>query len=869
MPDIVLKYLACLVVAFCWIDSGYAQVSETSKTGSQQQIIAVFPERFPPIHDVTVNDMPTGFAIEVLEAVASRAGLKVKYLPVATWQEAITRLKRGEADIIPNLGVTAERKKYALFTRVINKIPVSLMVLKDTGAFSKLSDLRNTRYIVGVIETNVGLTILKSEPTIRKRVYPHLADVFADLAAHKIDAMIYPVPVAKYLAHSLRLKSNLKVLGEPLVEIPRAIAVGKSNPQLLKKLDTALASLLASDSYRKIYQRWHPEPVFWTQVRIAYLVGIFLILLSVIYVYFRFNVLREVNNKLQRTNVFIKTVLDISAEGVLTLDKNGVIHSANKAAEKLFERNEHQLINSSIRELMPENEAREFIKSLVPARLKHSGAGIHFDDQFKEYRVRKKNGQLFPVRMALDSALLSTQWFFICTIQDVSQLREAQKLAEFYSSHDPLTGLVNQNGFSLLLKNLLAQSVRHKRKLSCLHVEINRMTAINNSYGHATGDKVLLQFSKQLDNIIRESDFLGAFDDNILVRVSGTRFIIILPETDLEGAAGAAKRIIHEIERNPFHINGQNINVACNIGIANYPEHGKTETELLTRSEAALRVAKISSHNPFHIYVEAEDDVEKNTDAWAEKIISGLREDRFFLLFQPILDIKSGTVHHFEALVRYLDKDNQVISPNEFIPVAERYGLIKRLDHRIVELAISHLAGLEAAGHDISIAINLSGSNIGDPELFDWLEKLLEENELNPNHIVFEITETASLFSITVARSFIDSIKALGCRIALDDFGTGLSSFSYLRNFPVDILKIDGSFISNLPNSHEDRVMVRSMVDVAHSLGKQVVAEFVSSEEILGIVRDFGVDYAQGYHVSEPVKLETFMAKYNDSNEPG
>lgn len=450
--------------------------------------------------------------------------------------------------------------------------------------------------------------------------------------------------------------------------------------------------------------------------------------------------------------------------------------------------------------------------------------------------------------------------YFICTVQDVSQLREAQQLADFYVTHDPMTGLINQNGFSVILENLLSQSKRHGRSLSCLHIDIDRMHAINNTYGRAGGDEVLIQFAKRLGELIRISDLAVVYDDNLLVRAGGNRFVVILPETDQTGAVYAGKRIIYAIEAKPFEVNQNYINVTCKIGVAIYPEHGTTPAELLARSEAALRSAKANSRKRIHFYVKEDDEGERASEAWADRIIPGIRENRFFLLFQPILEIQSGKVTHYEALVRYKGADDKIILPGEFIPVAERYGSIKQIDRRVMELAITHLAGHDAIGSGISISINLSGANIGDPELFEWLEGLFEEQQLDPGHLVFEITETASLHSISTARSFIDSIKALGCRIALDDFGTGLSSFTYLRNFPVDILKIDGSFIRNLPNSEEDRVMVRSMVDVAHSLGKQVVAEFVCSEEIFNIVKDFGVDYAQGYFISKPIELEKFVA---------
>jgi len=846
-----------------WTTHSQAQNHTVAVKTEKRQIVAVFPERFPPIFSLTVNNMPTGFGIDVIDAVASIAGLKIKYVPVATWEEAGKWLREGRADIIPNYGITENRKNFAAFTRPINKVPVSLLVFNDDIPFANLSELRNTSYIVGAIETNVGASLLVSDKSIKSKLFPHLADALIAMENKQVDAIIYPAPNAIRLSVQLRLKDDLKVLGDPVVEIPRAIAVNKQDPILLQDLDTALATYLTTKSYAKVYHRWYPRPVFWEDKRLIYLVGGFLASGFLGFIYFRFNVMRQLNRELLKSNTFIRTVLNITAEGILTLDKNGVIYSINKSAEKIFGRSKESLINHSIQEFMPEFEAQTFIKSLAKNALTHAALGdAHSEDYFREYRFKSKDGKLFPIRIALESTKIEGAQYFVCTLEDVRQLREAQSLADFYTSHDPQTGLINQNGFNILLTNLLSQAKRRNESLSCLHIDIERMHVINNTYGYDIGDNLLIAFTRRLENIINRSNLFVAYS-NTLARIDGNRFIIVLPNMDAARASAEAKNLLRDIEKQSFKISNYTINISCKIGIATFPEHGSGPMELLSHSEAALRVAKTDPMTPYHLYVEAEDKVEKLTNAWAEKIITGLRDNRFFLLFQPILEIKTGKINHFEALVRYQDDDGGIVLPNEFIPVAERYGSIKRLDRRIMQLAISHLAGLETATDDLAIAVNLSGANIGDSELFEWLEALLEENALDPNHLIFEITETASLQSITAARSFIDSIKALGCRIALDDFGTGLSSFTYLRNFPVDILKIDGSFIRNLEHNYEDRVMVRSMVDVAHSLGKQVVAEFVATKEIYDIVVDFGIDYAQGYYISKPVSLHDYMAGNN------
>ncbi|MDR9437702.1 MAG: transporter substrate-binding domain-containing protein, partial [Thiohalophilus sp.] len=409
-----------------WQTGFSANVEQHGSGDAGRTVVAVFPERFPPIYSVTVNNLPTGFGIEVMEEVASRAGVTVKYVPVSSWDEAFAQLKSGQADIIPNLGVTERRKAFVTFTRPINTIPVSLLVLEDKGWFDRLSDLRGSRYIVGVVRDNIGVRILSQESTIRSREYPHLADALLELATDKIDAIIYPTPIAKYIARNLRLKGNIQALGEPLREVPRAIGVNQQQPELAQKLDRALQTVLASEAYGTIYSRWHPEPVFWDHQRVAYLVLALMSIGLLAFVYFRFNVLQRINKELKTTNAFVNSVLDISAEGILTLNRNGMVLTANKAAMEIFGRDKSSLIDYSIAGLMPEVEANEFSKTLESFDNKEQIKSQKIENKFREYRIKSNDGRLRSVRIALDMTQIEGVEYFICTVQDVSQLREAQ-----------------------------------------------------------------------------------------------------------------------------------------------------------------------------------------------------------------------------------------------------------------------------------------------------------------------------------------------------------------------------------------------------------------------------------------------------------
>jgi EAL domain-containing protein (putative c-di-GMP-specific phosphodiesterase class I) len=237
---------------------------------------------------------------------------------------------------------------------------------------------------------------------------------------------------------------------------------------------------------------------------------------------------------------------------------------------------------------------------------------------------------------------------------------------------------------------------------------------------------------------------------------------------------------------------------------------------------------------------------------WKQKIEDGIENERFVLHFQPIMDIRTRTVSHYETLIRLIDEDGTLHYPGVFIDVAEQTGLIHAIDHYVLKHGIYKQAELNKQNSDISLSINLSGHAVDDPVLLPLLKNLLIESGANPQNLIFELTETAAVADITQAKEMMIQMNEVGCRFSLDDFGTGFSSFRYMRELPVDIVKIDGSFITNLATSTDDQLFVKALIDVAKGMGKKTVAEFVENAETLALLHAFGVDYAQGYYIGRP-----------------
>jgi len=276
--------------------------------------------------------------------------------------------------------------------------------------------------------------------------------------------------------------------------------------------------------------------------------------------------------------------------------------------------------------------------------------------------------------------------------------------------------------------------------------------------------------------------------------------------------------------------------------------------ELLAKAVAAMSAAKTTGRNRVHLYYETDMMRERmdNQLVWKDRLLEALERDALHLVFQPIVSVTSGQTHHYEVLVRMRESDGTLIAPGKFIPAAEQFGLIQRVDQQMVSKAIRHLAELPAAMGNVGFSVNLSGLSVGSQDMYQLIEREVRESGVEPTRITFEITETAACEQLNSAMEFIQKIRRLGCRISLDDFGVGFSSFSYLKHLRADILKIDGSFIRDIHNNNADQLFVKALVDVARGMGMRTIAEFVENEQVFERVRSLGVDYVQGYYLGKP-----------------
>ncbi|MFU8818098.1 MAG: putative bifunctional diguanylate cyclase/phosphodiesterase [Desulfurivibrio sp.] len=430
--------------------------------------------------------------------------------------------------------------------------------------------------------------------------------------------------------------------------------------------------------------------------------------------------------------------------------------------------------------------------------------------------------------------------------EELAERRVMEARLQYRATNDELTGLANRSQLEGALELALIRAQNFQRPGALLYIDLDQFKLVNDTEGHESGDRLLGEIAALLRRKMQPR--------HLVARIGSDEFAVLLEQTPRNAVLEQAEELRELFHGHCFTGRLGRYHLGASVGVALLSPNERLESgELLARADQACHVAKIRGRNQVHCYDSADPEVlglQKDA-GWVPILRDALREGSFSLVFQPIVRAQDGTCNHYEALVR-LVKDGRLHGPAEFIPAAERVGLIHQIDLWVVEAAMDRLAAQPPAENPVSLSINLSTHAFRNPDLMPLLERKLEMTGLSPRRLMFEITETSAVTQLAQTRKLVERMRAIGCRFALDDFGSGFSTFSYLKHFPVDLLKIDGGFVVNMLNDETDELLVRSMVGLAHSLGKPVVAEFVENEATAQRLREIGADYLQGYHLGKP-----------------
>lgn len=544
-------------------------------------------------------------------------------------------------------------------------------------------------------------------------------------------------------------------------------------------------------------------------------------------------------DELSRERDFVQSLLDTAQVLILTQDREGRVLMVNSYGESMSGFDQGNLRGRRFGDLL----AADGSVPDLPRHLTELCAGLRGSLRHESV-LRCRDGSVRTVTWY--HSRLSNRGDDAATVLsvglDVTERKDAEHRLSWLHDHDALTGLANRDAFQQALAAKLEGRAWHG---ALIVLDLDQFKYINDTSGHHTGDALLKLVAGLLERRVPEAE--------LICRLGGDEFAMLVPDVGRDQAgrvASQVNRLLGDIE---WPADSPVPRVTASLGIALVPDHGSSVGDLMACADLAVFQAKDSGRGHWHVFAEHDRAIErfKRNVFWKSKVEEALANDDFVLYFQPISSVRSSRVSHYEVLLR-VRQEGGVAAPGAFIEAAERTGLIHLVDRRVLSRALEQLSTLLAQGWDINFSINLSAHGLSDPDLVGHLESEIQRTGVDPGRVILEITETAAVADFAAARRVMASIKSLGCHFALDDFGVGFSSFYYLKQLPIDFVKIDGSFITQLADNIDDQILVRALTQVAKGFGKQTIAEFVENDETLKLLAEFGIDYAQGHYIGVP-----------------
>lgn len=554
---------------------------------------------------------------------------------------------------------------------------------------------------------------------------------------------------------------------------------------------------------------------------------------------------RQLSAEKTRAEITLRSITD----GVVTLDPQGRVQFLNPAAERLIGRGCDTAAGCLLEELVQVIDGYSRQPLTLPVRL--SIAEDRSIETAQDALLLRGDGsevfiQAASAPMHDDAGGIAGA---VVVLRDVTQERRLQRQLAHQASHDSLTGLANRAAFEALLAQALAEARRHgDLGLWLCYVDLDQFKMINDSCGHQAGDHLLQQVAGELKAAVRDCDTVA--------RMGGDEFAVLLRRCPRDHALDIIDRMRRRLTESRFTWQGQSFVTSGSFGLV--PIHAASGSlyDLMSAADSACYVAKERGRNRIHLADGQDEAIQQygGEIKWAHETIRALEENRLCLYYQPIRPLKAEGGLHLEILVRMMDADGQLVPPGVFIPAAERYNLMRDVDRWVLRATLERF---HDAAPGTVVAVNLSAQTLCDDEFLGFALEAIAQSGIDPRVLCFEITETSAMSNLVRAQEIIRALQAHGCRFALDDFGSGLSSFGYLKNLPINYLKIDGSFVKHILDQPLDRAFVQSMSDLGHLMGIETIAEYVENAEVEQVLREIGVDFAQGYGIAPPRPVET------------
>jgi diguanylate cyclase (GGDEF)-like protein/PAS domain S-box-containing protein len=774
----------------------------------------VITSRYELQHNYDAIDDYAGTLQELMAAL--RAG------PIVSFGDArgdILRLLAEHADIVTRKVALLEDYKTdnALLKNSLQHLPHGVAALSGNGDASTLALAQDL--LRDVLTYN-----LTGERAVRGDVEREIAALEA--RTKRVDAVAgtYIANLVSHALLALRLQPQLDGLVAQLLQSPLESINGNLHTAYFSFYKSRVA---LSDNYR-----------------VALYILSTLLLVMIVYIFIRLRAnTRELFKEKERALVTLHSIGD----AVITTDARGDVVYLNPSAQLITGWSDVEARgepHARVLQLLDEHSLKP-LASLVDRCL-----GDGRTASLNEHTLLcRRDGQEFAVETTAapirdgDNVIIGS----VVVIRDVTKTRSMARELQWHASHDPLTGLPNRREFEHRLRVALQGAKERGDAHAVVYLDLDQFKVVNDTCGHVAGDELLRQITGLLQPAVRSVDTLA--------RLGGDEFGLLLEHCSVERARQVADQIRIALKDFRFAWKHKVFSISASIGIAQVMRESNSVDDILSAADMACFAAKDEGRNRVHVYASTDGDIAQRHGEmqWTSRIMHALEENRFRLYVQRIRATRPGgnDENHYELLLRMIDERGEIIPPGAFIPAAERYNLMHAVDRWVVSTVCRQIRQIASRADEV-YSINLSGQSLSDDQFLSFVVQELTENRIAAGTICFEITETAAIGSLQNAMKFINTLKARGCRFSLDDFGMGLSSYAYLKNLPVDFLKIDGTFVKDIHDDPADRELVRSVNQIAHVIGIKTIAECVETEAAWTHVHDIGVDYAQGFFVERP-----------------
>lgn len=572
----------------------------------------------------------------------------------------------------------------------------------------------------------------------------------------------------------------------------------------------------------------------------------------------------EIQRSIEKQRENLAAILESVGEGVYGVDNDGKITFMNPAALKVLGLYDvKSLLGKNANDIFHLNKQsadRDLLKEAYYSGEQLKGWETHF---------RHQSSKQIPVECTLyPLSIDGKQEGSVIAFRDVSERKMMEQKLRWQATHDHLTGLYNRRYFESHLEVEINNVARSGIMSAVVYLDLDRFKYVNDTAGHEVGDQLLIDLSQTLNKHLRRHDTAA--------RIGGDEFALILKNVDEATAINIADEIRSSLSNLRVHHKDKAYHVNASFGVAMMDVANLTAGDFMANADIACHISKRMGRNQTHMYEKTCDD--RNTMgselAWSARIKEALEKDKFLLNYQPIMQMKDidlinlpaedgvlwqrhlnegDKVCSYEVLVRMIGEDGEIHYPDSFIPTAERFNMMTAIDMWVLENAMQEVVATGVSSSKIRISVNVSGNTVDSDDSLERIRSLIEKYNFNPGSLTFEVTETSAIANLEQANDFINELRKIGCRFSLDDFGSGFCSFSQLKNLPTDYVKINGQFVRSMARGATDRAIVTAMNDVAHSLGRYTVAEYVESPEIVRLLKICGVDKVQGNYISTPL----------------